>query len=62
MREDRHSTPKAAAVDAGATIRALDMPTRRRFVPGATGWHGGAQRRNGAVGLDIDTAPVVGQA
>jgi hypothetical protein len=62
MREDTRSTPKATPIDAEATVRALDMPTRRRFAQGASDCLGGALSGDGALGLDIDTAPGVEQA
>jgi hypothetical protein len=61
MREDTRSTPKAAAIDAGAIVRALDMPTRRGFAQAASDWQSGALRKDGAVGLDIETSPGVDQ-
>jgi hypothetical protein len=62
MREDTRSTPKAAAIDAGAIVRALDMPTRRGFGQAASDWQSRAHRNHGAVGLDIETSPGVDQA
>jgi hypothetical protein len=62
MHEDTRWTPKAAAVDSGGTVWALDMPTRRRFAQGASDCHPRALRKDGAVGLDIETSPGVDQA
>jgi hypothetical protein len=62
MREDTRSTPKAAAIDAGAIVRALDMPTRRELAQVASEWQRSALRNHGAVGLAIETAPGVEQA
>jgi hypothetical protein len=55
--EDTRSTPRAAAIDAGAIVRALDMPTRRGFAQAARDWQSSALRNHGAVGLDIETSP-----
>jgi hypothetical protein len=56
------STPTAAAIDSGATVRARDITTRRRCAQGATNCHAGALRKEGAVGLDIDTSSEIDRA
>ena len=38
------------------------MPTRRGFAQAASDWQSGALRKDGAVGLDIETSPGGDQA
>jgi len=62
MREDTRSTPKVAAIDARAPVRALSMPTRRGFAQSASDGQAGPLREEDAGGLDIDTAAGINQA